>query len=226
MWETPFYKLKTVSGKYIWIDVTNSVSASAPTKNTITKIIPILQKHKVQTVLDFGAGALRNTLPLLEAGFQVCAVEFEKQFEKPQCNKALLIAQKNPNFMKLTFPNDFLKDKRKFDSVFLCFVLQVMPKAEERKKLIGLLETKMKGSSILVYMSQYGQFSTNEINQYGLGDGVYRGKNRNFHTFYTEFPAEDTHSYFKKKNLERFKSLSERGTDQIYLYTKGDSKWI
>src|SRR5438270_12965959 len=98
-WESPLYTLQNGAGKDITIDVTTSVSAGLRPHATITKtFIPFLKQRNVQTVLDFGVGSLRNTFPLLDAGFDVCAVEFEECFGRPFCSAYLQLAMKRPNF--------------------------------------------------------------------------------------------------------------------------------
>ena len=70
----------------------------------IEKLIPLFKARKVHRILDFGAGALRHCFPLLEAGFEVCAVEFQEGFARPTCQKALEEAQKYGNFSALIWP--------------------------------------------------------------------------------------------------------------------------
>src|SRR5437588_7511966 len=106
-WGSPIYALKSTTGKEIKIDVTTSVSPGLPPHGVLTKtFIPFLQQRKVDSVLDFGVGSLRHSLPLLEAGFNVCAVEFEECFGRPYCSAYLQEALKYPNFSALVWPAD------------------------------------------------------------------------------------------------------------------------
>jgi len=57
-------------------------------------------------------------------------------------------------------------------------------------------------------------------------DGYYKWPEREQHSFYREFTTEETHDFMKRFRLKRVKSLSARGTDQIFLYAKGSAKWI
>jgi hypothetical protein len=49
---------------------------------------------------------------------------------------------------------------------------------------------------------------------------------RDLHSFYTEFPTEATHEMMQNHGFTRLKSLSERGTDQVFLYGKKSATWI
>jgi hypothetical protein len=127
IWQKPLYVLPAKGGKNVTIDVTSSVSPGLPPNKAVTELASFLKKKKVERILDFGAGALRHTFPLLDAGFQVCAVEFEECFARPACAKALAQAKTHPNFSTLIYPRDFIHDNRRFDAALLCYVLQTMP---------------------------------------------------------------------------------------------------
>jgi len=78
MWKTPIYRLKAKSGEYITIDVTASCAPGLKPNKVIKEIAQFFKRHRVEAVLDFGAGSLPHTFPLLRRGFKVCAVEFIK----------------------------------------------------------------------------------------------------------------------------------------------------
>src|SRR5437667_10433899 len=98
IWQKPLYQLTTKNGKKIVIDVTSSVSPGLPPNKVIDTLIPFFQQKNVERIIDFGAGSLRHTFPLLDAGFQVCAVEFQENFDRPVCAKALAEAKQHSNF--------------------------------------------------------------------------------------------------------------------------------
>src|SRR2546429_616534 len=77
IWKKPIYRLTSKRGKDILIDVTSSVSPGLPPNKAVTELVDFFRNKDVQKIVDFGAGALRHTFPLLDTGFQVCAVEFE-----------------------------------------------------------------------------------------------------------------------------------------------------
>jgi len=83
MWEKPIYKIKAINGNIITIDVTASCAPGLKPNEVFKKIIPFFKRKNIETILDFGAGSLRHTFPLLKSGFKVCAVEFKEQFQRP-----------------------------------------------------------------------------------------------------------------------------------------------
>jgi len=226
VWSTPVYHLVAKTGKQIVVDVTTSVSAGLPPNKLLhDTLVNFFRSKGVESIVDFGAGALRHTFPLLQAGFQVCAVEFEEQFKKPICTEALHKADKHANFTKLIWPSDFRKDKRHFDAALLCYVLQTMPLHEERKLVLKLLRNKLSNDSYLLLMSRYGQIS-GIPRERTVEDGYYMWPDRAAHSFYTEFTTEETHKMVGDYGFRSLRSLSERGTDQVILYGKGGSTWV
>jgi SAM-dependent methyltransferase len=227
LWASPIYKLKAKgSGKSITVDVTTSVSPGLPPHSAIPDhVIPFFDRRSVNSVLDFGAGALRHCFPLLKAGYEVCAVEFEKNFERPVCAKARGRAEKYNRFSSLIWPNQFLDDHHRFDAALLCYVLQVMPKPKERKRVLRELADRINDDGFLVYMSRYGQWLPDDKN-HRVEDGAYRWPDREEHSFYTEFATPDTHKMMENAGFTHIRSLSARGTDQFFVYVKGSGTWV
>jgi hypothetical protein len=226
VWKSPLYTLHSKAGKRITIDVASSVSAGLPPNKVFHDVlIKLFRQNGVETIVDFGAGALRHTLPLLKAGFQVCSVEFEEQFKKPACAEAMAKAEGHHNFTKMIWPADFKKDNRRFDAGLLCYVLQTMPLKNERELVLKILRKKLRDDSFLLWMSRYGQLNGIPKDQ-AVRDGFFMWPERETHSFYTEFPTETTHEMMKNYGFNRLKSLSERGTEQVFLYQKKSSTWI
>ena len=225
LWESPIYKLRPLFGKEVIIDVTTSVSSGLPPNKLIReKIIPFLKERNANRILDFGAGALRHSIPLLKEGFEVCAVEFEEGFSRPTCKKALLKANRYSNFSKLIWPKDFLHDKRRFDAAIVFYVLQIMPIENERQRVIKSIYEKLKENSYLFYASRYGQI-TEQDKKYKISDGYYRNIKHIHRSFYKEYNTEETHNLFERYKFHRIRSLSERGTEQVLVYAKGKVFW-
>jgi hypothetical protein len=151
--------------------------------------------------------------------------EFEKQFKKPICTDALHKAERHANFTKLIWPSNFRKDTRRFDAALLCYVLQTMPLQEERQLVLKLLRKKLDDDSYLLLMSRYGQISDIPGAQ-RVKDGFFMWPDRETHSFYTEFTTEEMHEMIGDYGFRRLRSLSERGTDQVFLYAKGGSTWV
>ncbi len=224
-WTKPYYELTAASGDKVTVDVTSSASAGLePSGTVVHKLIPFLGARGVNRVLDFGAGALRHTFPLLDAGFQVCAVEFQEGFTRPVARQALARAEHHHNFSALVWPNQFIADKRKFDAAILAFVIQIMPIPKERKAVIKHIYKKLDKDAYLFYAARYGQVSDSDRN-HKVGDGFYRWPRREAHSFYREFTTEQTHEMFERQGYSRIRSLSERGTQQMFVYSKGKATW-
>ena len=221
-WKTPFYELTDSAGVRVKFDVTTSISASLKANPVITKfLLRFLTSRDLSSVVDFGAGALRHTLPLFNAGLQVCAVEFEQAFQREVAGKKL----NRYKSKQVIGPYDFVADKRRFDAVILTYVLQVMPRPDERRFLLRLLYDKLKRDGYLLYMSRYGQI-TPEDYKHPIGDGYFRYPDRDYHSFYREFETDETHEMMAKFGFHRLRSLSKRGTDQIFLYGKGKATFV
>jgi hypothetical protein len=225
IWKKPIYRLTSKRGKPILIDVTSSVSPGLPPNKAIKELVDFLRNKNIQKIVDFGAGSLRHTFPLLDAGFQVCAVEFEENFRRPICKEALTKATAHPDFSRLIYPKDFIRDYRKFDAALLCYVLQVMPMKNEREKVLKHLYKKLSEDAYLLYMSRYNQME-GALPEHRVEDGYYKWPDREHHSFYREFTTEETHEAMERFHFKRVKSLSQRGNDQIFLYAKGAATWI
>jgi len=225
IWKKPIYRLKSKRGKEIFVDVTTSVSPGLPPNKAIRGLVKFFRGRNIEKIVDFGAGALRHTFPLLNAGFQVCAVEFEENFHRPICKEALTKAATHPNFSRLIYPRDFIEDRRRFDAALLCYVLQVMPLKREREKVLKHLSEKLVDDAYLLYMSRYNQME-GALPEHRVEDGYYKWPEREHHSFYREFTTEETHETMERFHFKRVRSLSQRGNDQIFLYAKGTATWI
>lgn len=225
-WNTPVYKFLNNAGKKILIDVTTSVSSGLPPSHVlIDKVIPIFKKYNVDKVLDFGAGALRHTIPLLEAGFKVGAVDFMEGYSRDICKGALGKICTNDRFCLLEWPNIYRGNhkifKGKFDAALLVYVLQTMPIPSERVDALDYISLKLKKRQVfLFYCARFKQLT--EANaKHQVSDGYYMYPTREFHSFYREFTTADTHKFMEEFKFRRIHSLGERGTDQMFLYFKG-----
>jgi len=226
LWKSPIYRLTSRSGEAITVDVTTSINPALQANAVFTEIIiPLFLERGVKRVVDFGAGALRNTIPLLPAGFDVCAVEFEQAFARPVCREARAAAEQYQNFTALVWPDAYLNDRRKFDAALLCYVLQTMPMPTERRRVLRSLKKKLAGDAYVVYMSRYNQFRGKINPRQGVSDGYYMWPRRAEHSFYREFETQDTHDMFGKYGFRSLRSLSQRGTEQMFLYGRGDASW-
>lgn len=187
--------------------------------------MPIVKESRKRRILDFGAGALRHTIPMLRFdGVRVCAVEFEETFQTRVARRRLEAYKDNPSFSKLIWPKEFKRDKRRFDAALLCFVLQVMPEKKEREDVVKFISKKLVDGGYLLYMSRTRQI-TPEMRERRLNDGFYMWPERKHHSFYREFTNEETDELLGRFKFEREKTWSGGGSEQVYLYRKLTGKW-
>jgi hypothetical protein len=234
LWNTPLYQLTTKSGKGIIVDVTLSVNPALGPNKAITEVVDFFVRKKVKKVIDFGAGALRHTLPLLKAGIQVCAVDFEEQYvncdSKRVCCAKRQDAERDPNFSALVYPRDFMDDERTFDAALLCYTLQGMPLVKERQRVLALLYKKLADRSYLVWMSRFGDAKGLPEVQC-VEDGHYKFPVGERHSFYREYTNEVIHRMMLeigwRKRFHHIRSLGQGGRDQLFVYAKRkEDKWI
>ncbi|MGE3398154.1 MAG: class I SAM-dependent methyltransferase [Candidatus Nitrosocosmicus sp.] len=189
--------------KEIHIDVTNSApSFDTPSRemsDVMDKVISYFHIKK-PLILDFGAGKLRNTLYLLEKGYDVRAVEFEKiSRETEQAKKLYEKADEyEKQFKKLVFPHDFFNSQEKFDLILLINVCSVMPVPSERFLVIQYCREKLKENGYVLWYSihrdQYNlKKSTPDVR---MGDGYYFNKTRAYQTFYRDYDYHEIDSLF------------------------------
>lgn len=233
VWDNSIYHITAENGKKVIIDVTQSVNPALGPNKAIKKVIEFFKRKEVETVLDYGAGALRHTFPLLKAGFQVCAVDFEEQYADTDSKRICKImkekAEDDPNFSELVYPRPFIKDNRKFDAALLCYTFQSMPLQKERMHALRLLYKKLKKRSFIIWMSRYGD-AKNLPDSRCVEDGYFKSP-KPPHSFYMEIKTEDIHDMFQtvgwRKSFHRLRSLGCGGRDQIFAYSKKKREaWI
>ena len=227
LWERPIYKmLAKARREYIKIDVTKSCSPGLRPSQSIHDVADFFERKKVKSILDVGAGALRHSLPLLERDFQIYAVEYEEQYNKPACLEALQKAQNNANFTSLEFPKDFISlPKRRFDAALLCFVIPSMPRPKERVRLLNLVSEKLKQNSYIYWMSQYGKYGDRIGDHNAVGDGWFLNPKHTNQSFYTEFKTAEIDKMLARIDFKLIRFLGKSGHDQFRLFARGGGSW-
>lgn len=229
LWSSPIYELTSEHGEQIKIDVTTSSPSGGipPKKVIINEVIPFFKSEMLRSVLDLGAGALRHTIPLLKAGFQVYAVEFKELFQRRSCLGMLKNARNYKNFSTLMTPSDFIANKRKYDAALLCNVLQIMPVEKERRILLKYISEKLHNQAYLLYIgSVSGAYKRNLLHVlHRVNDGYFVRAKREYKAFYRDFTAEEIHALMAEFGFQRErKPYGSSFFDQIYLYTKHKGK--
>lgn len=223
MWESSIYRFEeeiSQGGKIKKVPFLIDVTYSAPRNlfdpgkaliGVFNKITTGKDPEKI-SILDFGAGKMRNTLWLLQKGFQVWTVEFEELKKRlPDAAKKWKEAEDYSNFNKVTFPKDFIEMDKKFDIILLINVVNVMPIPIERFALLSLCREKIKDKGMLLWHQwrglATGQSKYSEDNSFI--DGYLMGQKN--HTFYVEHNREETFEilasmgffYNKEMNLSK-----------------------
>ena len=216
--ESPFFNGTDSSGKQFKVDVTSSIAPSL-SSNTglVDSVISWMKEHNCRRILDFGAGALRHSLPLLRAGFEVTAVEYENAFKRPVASKKRAAAQRFAHFEDLVWPHDFLKSREKYDVVILVFVLQTVPEKKERDTILKEIAKRLdrNGPRRLYYASRFGD-RTETDTRHRYKDGFIRKLDNEYQTFYTEWAPSETEKFMKKRGFERTGGYS--GAQQAYVF--------
>jgi hypothetical protein len=215
---SPIYNVTTAKGEKVSIDVTNSISSGlGPNQGLVKAVTSWMRAGGYSTVLDFGAGALRHSIPLLKAGFEVIAVEYERAYQRPKAQQHRDEAVRLPGFTQLVWPHDFLKCKLKYDVALLVYVLQVIPVKKERNLVLNSISRGFEryGPRRLYYASRFGDASSlppeNKHN-----DGWVKGVAENDRSFYTEWDPTTTDKIFNDCHFQRVSSYS--GATQSYIY--------
>ena len=235
IWKTPIYRFRIPEDdnsesenlKEIVIDVTGSAppftEPSDVLKEVLQEIFKLDSFKKVETVLEFGAGKLKNIPFLLKQNKKVCAVEFKELTENSFTKKNIKICKKNkPRFQKLLFPNPFLSDTKKYDLALLLNVPPVMPVLAERLYLLDLLHNKISKGKYLLWVAQK-EGSYKKIREEGknvCGDGLWMGKGRYLKTFYKYHPVEELDEIMALFGFKLIKRFSVG--DDARLYEKTD----
>lgn len=203
IWKSPIYRFRVPTDddenlKEVVVDVTGSApSQGEPSKalqSTLKYIFSNSEYGEIDSVLEFGAGKLKNIPFLLKQGKNVGAVEFEELGENDITKSNVKIASKyGKKFEKLLFPNPFISNSKKYDLALLLNVPPVMPVPAERLILFDILYKKINDGKYLLWLAQK-EGSYKKIKEEGknnLGDGLWMGKKTHLKTFYKYFQVEE-----------------------------------
>ena len=123
LWKSPIYRFRIPSEeddnlREVVVDVTGSPpKGGGPSKalqSTMKYIFSNSDYGKIETVLEFGAGKLKNIPFILKYGKSVSAEEFEELGENEITKSNIKIAEKyGKKFEKLLFPNLFISNLKK-----------------------------------------------------------------------------------------------------------------
>lgn len=235
MWKSPIYRFRIPKEdnseseelKEIVIDVTGSAPPFKEPSEALKEVLQDIFKSdslkKIETVLEFGAGKLKNIPYLLKQGKNVCAVEFKELSTNSFTKKNIKKCEKyRPRFQNLIFPNPFLSDSKKFDLALLLNVPPVMPVFAERLYLLDILYQKINDGKYVLWVAQKeGPYKKiREDGKNNCGDGLWMGKGRYMKTFYKYHNVEELDEIMALYGFKMIKRFSV--ADDARLYEKID----
>jgi SAM-dependent methyltransferase len=237
LWASPVYRFRIPAArgkvKEVVIDVTSSAPSFSDPGRTLSNVfnqvfdyLKIEKDEKVNRILDFGAGKLRNTLFFLKKDYYVTAVEYEKlSRESSQAQEMLADAGRfRTRFKELVFPHEFISSSGKYDVILLVNVLNIMPVPSERLMVLQECHKKLREGGHLFWYTQYGDASyiSRCTKDKMIGDGYYVGENRKFKSFYREFSVSEIDEMLSMSGFV-FEKLFPVSHNRARLYQKGQS---
>jgi 2-polyprenyl-3-methyl-5-hydroxy-6-metoxy-1,4-benzoquinol methylase len=229
LFKKPYYKCRL--RKTYLVDVTLSAPPQTQHPSIIGDLVLYLRhlekskKVSVSEICDFGAGKLRNTRAFLEKDFNLCAVEYERQFKDYKKSEEMLNQIKHDypkNFKQIVFPDQFIKSALKFDVILLFYVLHIVPYPKHRDYIIKHCSSKLSKNG-LVFIGSPG-YDTNMrrhcISEFKYRDGWLLHVHEERQTFYTEFDARKQLDPLMAKHGFRLKDSLKFGKNQARVYEK------
>jgi SAM-dependent methyltransferase len=239
IWQSPIYEFRVPAGaddsgndliKEVVVDVTTSAPRFEDPGKTLGRILGealdylrLEKRERIDRILDFGAGKLRNTIFLLQKKHNVTAVEFGNlSTDSPQGQRLLAKAKRfRKRFKELVFPHQFTRSGAKFDLALLVNVLNIMPVPSERLLVLQHCHEKLRKGGHLFWYTQYGDYDQNKRCTAAnvLGDGYYIGKTTKFKSFYREFSAHEIDEMLISSGFALVKTF-DVSHNQARLYRK------
>ncbi len=145
-----------------------------------------LAREGVNSIVDLGCGRVRN-LSVYRRYFSDIALVGTKL----QCNRiADLVPQVSA--IRLLPIEEFVKEKRKYDAVFIISVLHIIPRLSDRRALLTLTRGKIRDLGFLIVDVPSGEhyYSVHSTQANIYRDGWVMGKG-SVKTFYRNYNAEE-----------------------------------
>ena len=169
--------------------ITNSIST------TCKLLIEDNLHNKNKKILDYGFGKLRNTIALINAGFNVSIIDTDIQILK---NKNAL---SNLNIDKCFSVNTIKGVPDKYDCILLSFVLNVVPDVNERVEILNNISNLLTDNGILYLEVRNNSFLKNMKHIEKFNDGFVIG-NAKIRTFQKPYSIEEIEKFLYENNFE------------------------
>lgn len=234
LWRFPIYKFRVLKdpnneadSKVIELvfDVTKSApSRNVPSESLLEVFEEIFNNYRgLKSILDFGAGKLRITYPLLKKNKEVCAVEFEKLANNEiTISKQVKCNRYRGNYKGIIYPHNFLSDKNKYDLGILINVLPFMPIFTERLLALLKIYECLKDKSYLLWyaMREPPKYKKRRLSgKYVCGDGVWMRDKEKTKTFYKYYNPKELDELMFVAGFKLEKTFPD-GLNDIRLYKK------
>lgn len=211
--------------KEVVMDVTDSVPPFDETKKQMASVIDRVCElvSKKSTVLDFGAGKLRNSIYMLRKGYSVDAVEFEKtKHSSPKAKELFEMASSYSNkFQNLIFPHQFMSSTKKYDLILLINVCNIMPVPSERLLVLMYCRDKLNENGYLLWYNQHRDpdYIDRCVPEVAIGDGFYMKPQNRYQTFYRDFETYEITEMFLSNGF-RLVDKFNAGHNHALVYKK------
>jgi 2-polyprenyl-3-methyl-5-hydroxy-6-metoxy-1,4-benzoquinol methylase len=227
MWQSPLYIFKASHGLDKTDDIEILVDVTWSSKPTRPQMSPALEAVLHRTfdhldrsslkILDFGAGKLRHTVPLLEKGYTVDAVDYRSLYIKPspEIRKNLSrVQQFGDRFKQVIYPTEFAKRQVEYDLILLINVLNIMPEPLERYFVLHKCNENLSKGGHLLWFCQFGDaLQLEATSDYRITDGGCTSK-KGRKTFYKDY--NDRKSIIQLMNTMGFEEAKVKFSEDKY----------
>lgn len=237
LWTSPVYRFRLFRGRrgrrYQYTEVVLDVTGSAPSDEVPGKLLSRVLAETIKhvglpegaSIVDFGAGKLRNSIYLLEKGFRVYAVEFKELAGKTDHARRLWEEAKKfgKDFRPIIFPHEFLGHCHgRFQLALAINTLSVMPVPAERLLVLASLHDSLRDKGYLLWYAMRGdEDQTNRCHESArLGDGFFTGQKHIYKRYWREFPVDAVDSIMQGTGFSYVRSFDTQGNSQARLYRR------
>lgn len=173
---------------------------------SVRESVTFLENENARTIIDVGAGKLRNSLYLGDIGFEITAQDLKEALDGQQVkiNKAI---EQN----RIKGCTDSLICDTKYDAALCNYVVNVIPEKEERENLIYRINDLLKDGGLLVFDARADRYYVERGRKYKDGYLMKWGKAFTFQRTYGLKEVEKLlfdHNFEIEKVFKKYKSVS------------------
>ena len=237
IWISPIYRFRLFDGRskgrYRYKEIVVDVTGSAPSEDKPGKLLSGVLNEAIEevklrgedSIVDFGAGKLRNSHYLMKKGFRVYAVEFQQLAGKtPQAKALWATARKfSKKFKPIIFPHEFADEpEQTSDLALIINTLSIMPVPAERLLVLRYLHKSLRNDGHLLWYGLKGdEDQTNRCHPSArLGDGYYTGTTQKLKKFWREYSVDEINEMMQGAGFYYVRSFDTQGNSQARLYKR------